>query len=172
MIIECKKRAEGYKPVKGNEKEIINHLVEHNYNYWDVEKHDKIISFYIDNKIFFTNDDASFFKYESDGRINIVSDRYDFVDYIAIPFSITSQDMIKILQAQNFVSLDMESDGTIDTLLKKWKLKTTTKTFAVNQNDILIFNTDWEIVDCLRNDKNQLYRDILEANDYIVERDD
>lgn len=26
MIIECKKRAEGYKPIKGNEEEIINHL--------------------------------------------------------------------------------------------------------------------------------------------------
>ena len=30
MIIECKKRAEGYKPVKGNEEEIINHLKEGN----------------------------------------------------------------------------------------------------------------------------------------------
>lgn len=93
---------------------------------------------------------------------------YGSTDYIAVPFSIASQDMIKILQAQNFVSLDMESDGTIDTLLKKWKLKTTTKTFAVNQNDILIFNMDWEIVDCLRNEQNQLYRDVLESNGYIV----
>ena len=80
--------------------------------------------------------------------------------------------MIKILQAQNFVNLEMEHDGTIDTLFKNWSLKTTTKIFAVTYNDILIFNTDWEIVDCLGNDKNQLYRDILEANDYIVERED
>ena len=93
---------------------------------------------------------------------------YGSTDYIAVPFSIASQDMVKILQAQNFVSLDMESDSTIDTLLKNWKLKTTTKTFEVTQNDILIFNTDWEIVDCLENDKNQLYRDILESNGYIV----
>lgn len=27
MRIECKKRVEGYKPVKGNEEEIINHLL-------------------------------------------------------------------------------------------------------------------------------------------------
>ncbi len=162
-------RLKGYRTVKGNEKEIINHLIEHNYyNYWGVEKDDKIILFNIDYKIFFTNEDASFFKYESDGRINVICDRYDFVDYIAVPFSIASQDMIKILQAQNFVSLDMESDGTIDTLLKNWKLKTTTKTFVVTQNDILIFNMDWKIIDCLGNEKNQLYRDVLESNGYIV----
>ena len=96
-------RLKGYRTVKGNEKEIINHLIKHNYyNYWDVEKDDKIILFNIDYKIFFTNEDASFFKYESDGRINVVFDRYDCVDYIAVPFSIASQDMIKILQAQNF----------------------------------------------------------------------
>lgn len=58
---------------------------------------------------------------------------YESTDYIAVPFSIASQDMVKILQAQNFVSLDMESDSTIDTLLKNWKLKTTTKTFTVTR---------------------------------------
>lgn len=96
---------------------------------------------------------------------------YGSTDYIAVPFSIASQDMVKILQAQNFVSLDMESDSTIDTLLKNWKLKTTTKTFTVTQNDILIFNMDWKIVDCLENEKNQLYRDVLESNGYIVKWD-
>ena len=58
MRIKCKKRMrlKGYRAVKGNEKEIINHLIEHNYyNYWDVEKDDKIILFNIDYKIFFTN---------------------------------------------------------------------------------------------------------------------
>ena len=83
---------------------------------------------------------------------------YESTDYIAVPFSIASQDMVKILQAQNFVSLDMESDSTIDTLLKNWKLKTTTK-------------MDWKIVDCLRNDQNQGYGGILESNQYIVEGD-
>lgn len=93
---------------------------------------------------------------------------YGSADYIAVPFSIASQDMVKILQAQNFVSLIMESDSTIDTLLKNWKLKTTTKTFTVTQNDILIFDMDWKIVDCLENERNQLYRDVLESNGYIV----
>lgn len=172
MIINCKKRAKGYKPVEGNEKEIINHLSKHDYyNYWDIEKSNKRIVFRIGGEAFFTNEDASFFKCESDGRIKHIMKKYEFIDYMAVPFSITDKDMVKILQAQNFVNLEMEHDGTIDTLFKNWSLKTTTKIFAVTYNDILIFNTDWGIVDCLGNDKNQ-YRDILEANDYIVERDD
>lgn len=97
-----------------------------------------------------------------------IHSKYESIDYIAVPFSTDSQDMVRILQAQNFVSLDMKSDGAIDTLLRNWKLKTTTKTFVVTQNDILIFNTDWKIVDCLKNEHNQLYRDVLESNGYIV----
>lgn len=44
MIIECKKRAEGYKPVKGNEKEIINHLLDH-YGECYVAKDEEVVSF-------------------------------------------------------------------------------------------------------------------------------
>lgn len=171
MIIECKKRVEGYKPVKGNEEEIINHLLNH-CGECCVEKYNETVSFHIPNKAFFINDETTFFKCGKDGEIHTAKDKYNFKNYVAVPFSITDKDMVKILQAQNFVNLEMEHDGTIDTLFKNWSLKTTTKIFAVTYNDILIFNTDWEIVDCLGNDKNQLYRDILETNDYIVERDD
>jgi hypothetical protein len=153
MRIKCKKRADGWIPVKGNEEEIIDFL-------WGQQRE------------YFNNHDGYFVKLNDDGSIAVSDGQPSFGEYIAVPFSITDKDMVKILQAQNFVNLEMEHDGTIDTLFKNWSLKTTTKIFAVTYNDILIFNTDWEIVDCLGNDKNQLYRDILEANDYIVERDD
>ena len=55
MRIRCQKEAEDYKPVRGNEKEIINHLLEHDYySYWDVEKDGNVISFNIDYKLSFT----------------------------------------------------------------------------------------------------------------------
>lgn len=171
MIINCKKRAEGYKPVKGNEKEIINHLFDH-YGECYVEKNKETVSFHIAYKTYFINDETTFFKCGKDGEIHTAKDKYNFKNYVAVPFSIASQDMVKILQAQNFVSLDMESDSTIDTLLKNWKLKTTTKTFAVTQNDIIIFNKDWEIVDCLMNRLNKPYEILLACNNYIVEQDD
>lgn len=60
MIIECKKRAEGYKPVKGNEKEIINHLLDH-YGECFVEKNNEVVSFYMPYKTFFVNDGTTFF---------------------------------------------------------------------------------------------------------------
>lgn len=173
MIIKCKKIIKGFKPVKGNEEEIINHLLEHDYySYWNVGKDNKIIFFDMGNGVFFTNEDYSFFKCESDGKINHVWDKYDFTDYIAVPFVITGRDMVKIFRAQNFVSLEMVKDGTIILPFKKWSLKTTTETFTVSNKDIIIFNTDWEIVDCLMNGQNKQYESLLACNDYIVERDD
>lgn len=171
MIIECKKRAEGYKPVKGNEGEIMNHLLKHNYyNYWNVGKDNKIIFFDLGNGVFFTNEGASFFKCESDGKINHVWDNYDFTDYIAVPFDINSEDMLKIFHASNFVSF--KRDGTVDLLLKNWSLKTTTETFAVSYKDIIIFDTDGKIVSRLMNKNDKQYESLLACNDYIVEQDD
>lgn len=66
----------------------------------------------------------------------------------------------------------MVKDGTIILPLKKWSLKTTTETFAVSYKDIIIFNEDLEIVDCLMNEQNKPYEILLACNDYIVERDD
>lgn len=158
MIIECKKRAEGYKPIKGNEEEIINHLSIHDYyNYWEVEKDNKRITFRIGGEVFFTNEDNSFFRCETDGRIKHIMKKYEFI--------------LKIFQSQNFVSLKLKKDGVPDSLSKHWILKTTTQTFGITYNDIIVFDKDWEIVDCLRNDQNQGYGGILESNQYIVKGD-
>ena len=172
MIIECKKRAEGYKPIKGNEEEIINHLSIHDYyNYWEVEKDNKRITFRIGGEVFFTNEDNSFFRCETDGRIKHIMKKFEFIYYIAVPFDITNKDILKIFQSQNFVSLKLKKDGVPDSFSKYWILKTTTQTFGITYNDIIVFDKDWEIVDCLRNDQNQGYGGILESNQYIVKGD-
>ena len=133
MIIECKKIAEGYKPVKGNEKEIINHLLNH-YG-------------------------------ECYGEIHTAEDKYNFKNYFAVPFH-KNADLMRVFIAPNFESCTRDEVN-----LLVWGLKTTTETFAVSYNDILIFDMCWRIVDCLRNDQTQLYRDVLESNGYIIERD-
>ena len=38
--------------------------------------------------------------------------------------------------------------------------------------DIIIFDEDWEIVDCLMNGGDKKYETLLACNDYIVEQDD
>lgn len=169
MIIECKKRAEGYKPVKGNEKEIINHLFDH-YGECYVEKNKETVSFHIAYKTYFINDETTFFKCGKDGEIHTAKDKYNFKNYVAVPFDASDKDMLRIFQAPNFVSFKRKH--TVAPSLKKWGLTTTTKIFEVSYKDIIIFDTDGEIVDCLMNGRNKPYEILLACNNYIVEQDD
>lgn len=164
MIIECKKRVEGYKPVKGNEEEIINHLFDH-YGECYVEKYNGEVSFHIPNKAFFINDETTFFKCGKNGEIHIAKDKYNFKNYVAVPFN-KNADLMRVFIAPNFESCTRDGVNRL-----VWGLKTTTETFTVSYNDIIIFDMCWKIVDCLRNDQNQGYGGILESNQYIVEGD-
>lgn len=165
MIIKCKKRAEGYKPVKGNEKEIINHLLDH-YGECHVTKNKEEFSFNIPYKLYFSNDETTFFKWEKDGQIHIIKDKYGFKNYVAVPFDMTDEDMLKIFSAPNFVSF--ERKHIVAPSLKKWGLKTTTKSFTVRYGDILIFDKNWKIVDCLMNANKKIFLNVLTSHDYVV----
>lgn len=168
MIIECKKRAEGYKPVKGNEKEIINHLLDH-YGECYVEKNKETVSFHIPHKTFFINDETTCFKCGKNGEIHTAKDKYKFKNYVAVPVN-ANADLMRVVAAPNFESFTRY--GVKHLVGKKWALKTTTETFEVSYNDIIIFNENWKIVDCLMNGQNKPYESILACNDYIVEQDD
>ena len=168
MIIECKKRVENYKPVKGNKEEIINHLLDH-YGECYVEKNKETVSFHIPNKTFFINDETTFFKCGKDGEIHIAKDKYNFKNYVAVPFD-DNDDMMRIFTAPNFESFIR--DGVTRLVWKNWVLKTTTETFGVSYKDIIIFDENNEIVDCLMNGQNKPYEILLACNDYIVEQDD
>ena len=167
MIIECKKRVEGYKPVKGNEEEIINHLLDH-YGECYVEKNKEAVSFNVPHKTFF-NDETTFFKCGKDGEIRTVRDKYNFKNYVAVPFD-NNDDMMRIFTAPNFESFIR--DRVTRLVWKNWVLKTTTETFGVSYKDIIIFDENNEIVDCLMNGQNKPYEILLACNDYIVEQDD
>lgn len=167
MIIKCKKKAEGYKPVKGNEEEIINHLLNH-YSECYVEKNKETVSFHIPYKTFFINDETTFFKCGKDGQIHTAKDKYNFKNYVAVPFDASDKDMLRIFQAPNFVSFKRKH--TVAPSLKKWSLKTTTKSFIVKYGDILIFDTDGEIVDYLMNGGDKKYETLLACNDYEMIR--
>lgn len=120
----------------------------------------------------YSEEDNSFFKCETDGRIKHIMKKYEFIDYIAVPFDITNKDVLKIFQSQNFISLKLKKDVVPDSLSKYWILKTTTQTFGIIYNDIIVFDKDWEIVNCLMNEQNKPYESLLACNDYIVERED
>ena len=181
MIIKCKKRAEGYKPVKGNELKLIEHLLNQNfYRSYSITGSTinvdvricKVISFEIVKENWrstsFNNEEDVFFKCGKDGQIHIVKDKYNFKNYDAVPFDASDKDMLRIFQAPNFVSF--ERKHTVAPSLKKWGLKTTTKSFTVRYGDILIFNTDGEIVDYLMNGRDKKYETLLACNDYEMIR--
>lgn len=165
MIIECKKRAEGYKPVKGNEKEIINHLLDH-YGECYVEKNEEVVSFYIPYKTFFINDETTFFKCGKDGQIHTAKDKNNFKNYVAVPFDQNNEDLMRIFTAPNFMSF--KRDGVRNLGWKNWSLETMIETFAVKYNDIIIFDEDGGIVDCLVNDSMKIPLNVLTSHDYIV----
>ncbi|WP_427832003.1 hypothetical protein [Methanobrevibacter intestini] len=163
MRIKLEKKAEGYKPVKGNELEIIKHLCGQNFyedysidgNRIEVEgRICRIISFEIEEnwgRTSFSNEKDVFFKCEKNGQIKIRYSEPKPKKCIGVIFDEFNVDTIEILQAKNFKGLRRDSyfskgDG--------WELKTTTDTFKVDRGDLVIIDDDKKIIDCLRHGIN------------------
>lgn len=163
MRIKLEKKAEEYKPVKGNELEIIEHLVDQNfYNSYSIEgsriKVDgricRTISFEIEEiggSTSFDNGKGVFFKCEKNGQIKIMYGEPKPKKCIGVIFDVFILDVIEILQAKNFKGLRRDSpfskgDG--------WELKTTTDTFKVSDGDLVVIDDDEKIIDCLKHGIN------------------
>lgn len=142
MRIKLEKKAEEYKPVKGNELEIIKHLLDH------------VISFEIEENwgsTSFNNEKDVFFKCEKNGQIKIRDSEPKPKKCIGVIFDVFILDIIEILQAKNFKGLRRDpsfskGDG--------WELKTTTDTFKVSNGDLVVIDDDKKIIDCLRHGIN------------------
>lgn len=113
MIIECKKRAEGYKPVKGNEEEICEFLLKQNYyEEYSIDKDGDYFDFEVNNdNIFdgeyFNNHEGFFVKLDDDGSITVSEGQPFFKDYVAMEFNLTDDfDWVKwLFKAPNIHSL-------------------------------------------------------------------
>ena len=181
MRIKLEKKAEEYKPVKGNELELIKHLLDHNfYNSYSIEgsrievegRICSTISFEIEENwgsTSFNNEEDVFFKCEKNGQIKIRYGEPKPKKCIGVIFDVFNVDIIEILQAKNFKGLRRDSSFSKG---GEWELKTKTETFGVSYKDIIIFDENNEIVDCLMNGQNKPYEILLACNDYIVEQED
>lgn len=159
MRIKLEKKAEEYKPVKGNELELIKHLLDHNfYNSYSIAESRievegricRTISFEIEENwgsTSFNNEKGVFFKCEKNGQIKIRYSEPKPKKCIGVIFDVFNVDIIEILQAKNFKGLMRDppfSKGGV------WELKTKTDTFKVCGGDLVVIDDDEGILDCLR----------------------
>lgn len=161
MRIKLEKKAEEYKPVKGNELEIIKHLLDQNFyksysidgNLIEVEgRICRTISFEIEENwgsTSFNNEKDVFFKCEKNGQIKIRYSEPKPKKCIGVIFDVFNLDVIEILQAKNFKGL-RRIPGVSLSPNKCWELKTKTDTFKVYCGDLVVSDDDEGILDCLR----------------------
>lgn len=158
MRIKLEKKAEGYKPVKGNEEEIIKHLLDHNfYNSYSIEgsrievegRICRTISFEIEENwgsTSFDNEKGVFFKCEKNGQIKIRYSDPKPKKCIGVVFDVFNVDVIEILQAKNFKGL-RRIPGISLSPKECWELKTKTDTFKVYCGDLVVIDDDEKIID-------------------------
>lgn len=167
MIIECKKRAEGYKPVKGNEKEIYEFLLKHDY-YEEcfVEIDSNGFNFEVNNQLldgeYFNNRDGYFVKLNDDGSITVSNGQPSFKDDVAMEFNLTDDfDWVKwLLKDPNITSLI----PNIST--KKWVIKP--MSFQVQEGSILIFDKNSKHLHNVLDRTSVTIDDVLLGNGYAV----
>ena len=155
MRIKLEKKAEGYKQVKGNELELIKHLLDHNfYKSYSIEgsrievegRICRTISFEIEENwgsTSFNNENGVFFKCEKNGQIKIRYGKPKPKKCIGVMFDVFNVDVIKILQAKNFKGLRKDSPFSKG---DEWELKTKTDTFKVEGGDLVIIDEDKKII--------------------------
>lgn len=168
MRIKLEKKAEEYKPVKGNELEIIKHLIEGNR----IEVDGRIcrtISFEIEENwgsTSFDNGKGVFFKCEKNGQIKIRYGEPKPKKCIGVIFDVFNVDVIEILQAKNFKGLRRYSPFSKG---DEWELKTKTATFKVDCGDLVVIDDDEKIIDCLRHGKNSI--NICLTDEYRIKKE-
>ena len=165
MRIKLEKKAEEYKPVKGNELEIIKHLLDHNfYNSYSIEgsrievegRICRTISFEIEENwgsTSFNNNKDVFFKCEKNGQIKIRYSEPKPKKCIGVIFDVFNVDVIEILQAKNFKGLRGDSSFSKGS---EWELKTETDTFKVYYGDLVVIDDDEKIIDRFKHRTNPI----------------
>lgn len=165
MIINCMKRIEGYKPVKGNEKEIINHLLEHNYYdkfsfYKNMDRISAKKIKHIENEILNLKAE-DYFKLNDDGSI-ISQKQPSFEDYVAMEFNLTNDfDWVNwLFNAPNIKSLHKN----LNAFIKEWYTKPAP--FQMQEGSILIFNKNSKTLHNVLNRTSRTIFPVLLENGY------
>ena len=170
MIVECSRIPDGWIPVKGNEEEIIDFLLEHNYyTKYSVNKDGNDFDFNVDNEFwggkYFNNREGYFVKLNGDGSIIVSEGQPSFKDYVAMEFNLTDDfDWVKwLFKAPNIHSLHQNQ---LTNTIKDWYMKPTP--FRVQEGSILVFNKNSKHLHDVLDRTSVTIDDVLLENGYAV----
>lgn len=177
MVIICKKKSKGYKPIRGNELEIIAKLMESKYydesevTFKDDDVYFTITNEYGDEENFKNFKDA-YFRIEENGEVIFKYNNPDPFEYIAVIFDICKIDSVYthwLLLAPNIKSI-----RRLQTIPITWELQLHNSYFANNQvltmssGDILIFNRKSRKIHTVLERIDEDVEETLRKNDYII----
>lgn len=170
MIVECSRRPDGWIPVKGNEKEIYEFLLKHDY-YEEcfVEKDSNGFNFEVNNQLldgeYFNNRDGYFVKLNDDGSISVSQKQPSFEEYVAMEFNLTDDfDWVKwLFNAPNINSLH---NTKMTNNIPSWYTKPTP--FQIQEESILIFNKNSKTLHSVLYRTSVTIDDVLLENGYVV----
>ena len=170
MIVECSRRPDGWIPVKGNEEEIIDFLLEQNYyTKCSVKKTRKGFDFWVATGFcgeeYFNTRDGYFVKLDDDGSITVSEGQPSCEDYVAMEFNLTDDfDWVKwLFKAPNVKSLHRNQ---INDTIKAWDI--TPIPFQMQGGSILIFNKDSKTLHDVLDRTSVTIDDVLLENGYAV----
>lgn len=178
MIVNCMKM-KGYKPVKGNEKEICEFLLEHDfYKNFLIEKANDNFKFFHKNiplggyyynygKDCFDNEDDFFVKLNEDGSISIFDRGQSSYKYVAMKFNFNkTNDFDWVSWLFNSPNVKSLHKNLITNNIEILCIPSTI--FKIREGSILIFNRDnGELYDVL-DGSSRTIEDVLLNNGYII----
>lgn len=170
MIVECSRRPDGWIPVIGNEEEICEFLLKHDYyEEYTVDRDGNEFDFELNNNLldgeYFNNYEGYFVKLNDDGSITVSDGQPSFEDYVAMEFNLIGDfDWVKwLFKAPNIHSL---YQNQITNTIKQWYMKPTP--FQMQEGSILVFNKNSKHLHNVLNRTSVTIDDVLLENGYAV----
>ena len=172
MIVKCMKM-KGYKPVKGNEKEIYDFLFEHDYyKNCSIGKDDDIFEFWVDinsnyEEDYFDNEGNSFVKLKEDGSISIFDKEQSSYKYVAMKFNFNkTNDFDWVSWLFNSPNVKSLHKNLITNSIEILCVPSTI--FKIQEGSILIFNKDSEELYDVLDGSSRTIENSLLNNGYII----
>ena len=179
MIVECSRRPDGWIPVKGNEKEICEFLLEHDfYKNFLIEKVNDNFKFFHKNiplggyyynygKDYFDNEDNFFVKLNENGSISIFDKEQSSYKYVAMKFNFNkTNDFDWVSWLFNSPNVKSLHKNLITNNIEILCMPSTI--FKIREGSILIFNKNSKhLHDVLDRTSVTIY-DVLLENGYVV----